>query len=308
MSKPAAHEGQHAELAPVKGLLLMLIATLSFSTMGALLKAALQDLPVITGVFFRSLVSAVLLGLLVGVKGVSFTGQRRWLLASRSVLGFMAMCSGFFALSKIPLSDATVLHHTSPLWVAFFSILFLGERVTGRLAVLLGASFAGVLLIIRPSFDMWNVPGLLGAVGGALAGLAYVHVRELHRTEHTWTIAFHFTSFSTVASLPLLLWLGRWPDGQELFLLLGAGLMGTFGQLFMTGAYRYDHASRLAPYTYFSVVLALIYGFFFFAEVPPLPSWIGLIIVSVCGVCIYRLKRPPVQNASSVDAASQDAA
>ncbi len=273
---------------PLRGVLLMVLASLSFAIMNACLKAALVDLPYYEGVFVRSLVSAVIIGFMVRRRRLPFFGHARGLLLSRSIFGFIAMNCGFYALSRIRLADATLLHHTAPLFVALFSVVLLSERVTRQLLLLLGLAFVGVMLVIKPSFEIANVPGMIGLLGGAFAGLAYVHVRQLHQTEHTWVIAFHFTSFSSIASLPLMLIAFKMPNAVELTLLVAAGLCGTIGQLFMTHAYRHDLASRLAPYGYSSVLFSVFFGLWFFAEIPDMLAMVGIALVVCAGIGIYR--------------------
>lgn len=132
----------------------MLTGTLFFASMGACLKFALEEIPVFESVFFRSIVSALILGTVVFMKGLPRLGKNRKFLLARGVIGFVAMCCAFYALSKIPIADASVLHHTSPLFVVIFSALFLGERVTARLVAILMVSVVGVVLVYQPFRNM----------------------------------------------------------------------------------------------------------------------------------------------------------
>jgi drug/metabolite transporter (DMT)-like permease len=275
----------HARL----GILFMLIATVFFASMGACLKYALVAIPLYQAVFFRASISSLILGLVILGKRLPYLGKNRKVLLMRSLAGFVAMSCGFAALAHIPFADATVLHQTSPLFVALFGILFLRERVALSLVLLIGVALVGVTLVLAPEWQMANLYGLLAVAGGAFAGLAYVFVRRLHQTDSFWIIAFHFASVTSLLSLPLMIWGFVLPTPGQWAALIGAGLLGTGGQIFMTLSYRYDEAARLAPFTYLSVLIAFIYGMMFWGEVPNLQRFIGMIFVAGAGMAIARL-------------------
>ena len=52
---------------------------------------------------------------------------------------------------------------------------------------------------------------------------------------------------------------------------LGAGLQGGLGQILLTLSYRHADARVLAPFTYVSMIWALIIRFLAFGEIPTLP-------------------------------------
>jgi drug/metabolite transporter (DMT)-like permease len=273
-----------------KGILYMIIASCFFATMGACLKFVLAFIPLYEGIFFRCLVTALVLGVVIKRKGLPMLGVNGKIMLARSVSGFIAMSCGFYALTLIPLADATVLHHTAPLFVAFFSTLFLGEQLGFRLLLLMLGALVGVVMVLQPSFDYINIGALLGVLNGAFAGLAYTFVRKLRQSDSPWVIAFHFSSLSLLLSCPLMLLNFQIPTLWQGLALIGAGLLGTGGQVFMTAAYGYDLASKLAPFSYFSLVLSLFYGFVFWNEIPNTLSIAGMILVVLFGIAIGRLK------------------
>ena len=120
-----------------RAIIYMLVAAAFFATMGACLKYALEIIPVYQTIFFRSIVSTLVIGSVVYFRRLPSLGKNRKFLLARSLCGFVAMSCGFYALSKIPLADAAVLHHTSPLFVALLSVIFLGEKMTVQVVVLL---------------------------------------------------------------------------------------------------------------------------------------------------------------------------
>lgn len=76
--------------------------------------------------------------------------------------------------------------------------------------------------------------------------------------------------------------------------LLGCGLSGGVGQLFLSFSYRYGEASLLAPFDYTAMIWAVALGYFVFGELPMANVWIGAAIVISAGLLIlwreHRLK------------------
>ena len=73
----------------------------------------------------------------------------------------------------------------------------------------------------------------------------------------------------------------RWvvPTAAQWLLIIGAGLFGVTGQLVMTYSYRYAPASTIAPLDYTNMIMSVILGYVFFAEIPSASVWIGAPLV-----------------------------
>ena len=74
-------------------------------------------------------------------------------------------------------------------------------------------------------------------------------------------------------------------------MLIGAGLLGGVGQIFLTTSYRYADASVVAPFDYASMIFAIAIGYVFFAEVPTFQMLCGATLVIAAGVLIILRER-----------------
>jgi drug/metabolite transporter (DMT)-like permease len=110
-------------------------------------------------------------------------------------------------------------------------------------------------------------------------------------TEKTAAIVFYFSLTASCLSLLTLPFGWVWPTGLEWALLIGAGLVGGLGQIFLTASYRYAEAGVLAPFTYVSMIWALAIGYFVFNEVPTLAMLLGAALVISAGVAIVLRER-----------------
>ena len=74
-------------------------------------------------------------------------------------------------------------------------------------------------------------------------------------------------------------------------MLICAGLLGGVGQVLLTSSYRFADASVVAPFEYASMILALLVGYFVFAEVPTGVVLQGAALVMAAGIAIIWRER-----------------
>ncbi|UCC73712.1 MAG: DMT family transporter [Gemmatimonadota bacterium] len=293
------------------GVRFILASTLFFSLMSVLVKLAGQGLPVQEIVFARAVVSLVLGYWLVRRAGIPMWGSRRWILVLRGLLGFAAMSCFYFALTRLPIAEATVLHFTSPLWTALLAALLLSEPVTRRILASIAVSFAGVLLITRPGFlfgsaaariDLMGVGAAL--LGAMLAAGAYVTVREASKTEHPLVIVFYFPLVMIPATVPF--WSSfQLPQGWEWLVLFGVGVSTQIGQVFLTRGLGLEPAARAMTVGYSQIVLVAIWGIIFFEEYLDFWGAVGSLLVIAGTLAVALSRRTPVPGAAHTERAAR---
>jgi drug/metabolite transporter (DMT)-like permease len=287
-----------AEIRPLRGIVLMLASVTLFTIMSALIKAA-HRVPPGEAVFFRAFLTVP--GLLVWYGAQRQIGStlrtEDWVgHARRGVIGSIAMGLGFAGLKFLPLPEVTALKFATPMLVVIFAVFMLGERVRMiRIsAVIIG--LLGVSIILWPRITVQGeARELLGAGivlgSSACAALAQIFVKRLAGREHPAAIVFYFSLTASCLSLLTIPFGWVWPTGAEWGLLLGAGVVGGAGQLFLTSSYRYADAGVLAPFTYLSMLWAVILGWLFFDEVPTLYMVAGSALIIAAGVAIFLRER-----------------
>ena len=215
----------------------------------------------------------------------------------RSFSGIISLAMFYYAVSAIPIADATALAYAAPIFITLFSIFLLDEKIGIRrwLAVLMG--FIGVLLIAQPGGAEWN-PGFLAAIGSAVTGaLVSIWLRRLSSSEKSVTIGVYYNSIGTLVCLAWVMVSG-WllPQGWDLLLFLVFGLMCAAQQWLLTISFRYAEASLLAPFEYLALIFAAIVGFVFWDEVPVLTTWLGAAVIAFSGLFIFKRKRQRINQ------------
>jgi len=273
-------------------------AVFFFMGMATLIKIASVRVPPGETVFFRSFFGLPIILAWIAMRGELRTGLKTdnpmghfW----RGLVGVTAMSMGFAALGLLPLSEVKAIQYAQPVLVVIFAAMFLGERVRAFRLTAVALGMIGVLIIMSPRLTAFSDSGsdpflALGAIlafgSAVMAGLAHVFVRKLTMTEPTSAIVFWFAVTASTLSIMTLPFGWVWPTGTEAALLIGAGLCGGIGQIFLTSSYRYADASVVAPFEYFSILLALGIGYFVFAEVPTAVMLIGIALIVCAGILI----------------------
>jgi len=281
-----------------KGAILIMSAVTIFTVMQSFIKAA-ETIPAGQAVFFRSFFAlpVILIWLWAkhdlrdGLKTTNWKGH-----ALRGVAGSCAMALGFAGLHYLPLPEVTALRFITPVIIVILAALILGERIRlVRLsAVIMG--LLGVLIIMWPrlEFNLVNTAmlGVVFTLGSAgLAALAQVFIKAMTATEKTAAIVFYFSVTASALSLFTIPFGWVVPQASDLVLLVGAGLLGGIGQICLTSSYRFADASVLAPFTYVSIISAVIIGFFFFDERPTWTMTGGAVLIIAAGVLIVWRER-----------------
>ena len=283
---------------PLLGIACKVTSVVLLSTMAAGVKW-LGHFPTGQIVFFRSafaLIPIVAAAYLFGGTHLLRT-RRPDAHALRAGAGVISMFCGFTALSMIPFADATAISFGSPLFTVVLASLLLGERIRAVRWSAVAVGFAGILVMIGPHMHFEGggramIGTLLALTGTACVALAMTFIRKMSAHEHSITIAFYFSLVCALAGLATLPfgWLPQSP--LETALLVGCGLLGGVGQLFLSFSYRYAEASLNAPFEYTAMLVAVTLGYAVFGEIPTWQVLTGAVIVIAAGlVIVWRERR-----------------
>jgi len=290
-----------------RGILFMLLASLSFAVMGGFAKVVSQVLPPLEVTFFRNVFGVVLVGFAIYKSPLKQIGGRPLLLLFRGTMGFMALLAYFYIIAYIPLGEAVTYNKTSPLFVAIFAYFFLKEKLTPWAIVAIVIGFIGIALISMPeegsfTFNKYTILGIFSGLGAALA---YTSIRELRQYYDTRAIVMSFMGVGTLA--PILLMIATpyvdapksldfmfaefvMPQGVIWLYVLIMGLSATASQILMTKAYELTKAGIVGTISYSNIVFALIIGISLGDPIPTSLKFLGILLVIISGLLVALVK------------------
>ncbi len=287
------------------GIYARLSALVLFSTMDALVKWLGDSYGPFQMMLFRSTIALVPLYFLFrNVGGIRLVRSRRPLLqAARIATGFGSLLGFFYIFPRMPLVDAYAISYAAPLFMVGLAALILDEVVGWRRWSAVAVGFAGVLIMLEP----WNISvhwlSLVVLFATFCYSLSTVLTRLISRYDHDAATIFWFCLFGSAVSLVGAIPDWKWPPPADWFWLCSLGLIGGIAQILVTRALRLAPASVLAPFDYSSIILAVLYGYFWFKEAPSPAVWYGLPLVIGSGLYILHRERIRARSAALAAAA-----
>ncbi len=273
----------------VRGAMMVSLGALLLVTMTTLVKGLGDSLHSFEIVFFRCLIGFLLLiPLLIKTRGAAIRTKRPFMHFLRTSLGITAMFCAFWAVTHMPLADATAIGFSRPLFMIVLAFIFLGEVVGWRRGFATVVGFMGILIMTRPFTEGFDPTALIAATGALFAALGVVAVKKLTLTEPIMTIMFYYTLWTTVFSaIPAaLVW--QPPNLQEMGVLTIIGILGVVGQTAMTQGFKLGEATFVIPFDYLRIIFAGLYGIALFKEVPAMVSIAGAAVIIASSFYILR--------------------
>lgn len=283
----------------------MVLGAFLFASMGVCIKYASAHFNTFEIVGYRGLIGALFLVFATRARGVSLRTTVPMMHAWRSVVGVSALVTWFYSLAHLPLATSMTLNYMSSVWIATFLLggtLLLARsnaalRQQGPLFATVLAGFAGVALVLRPSFAADQVlGGLSGLLSGLLSALAYLQVAALSRVgEPESRTVFYFSLGAALVGLLGMTFIGfspwTWPAALWL---LPIGLLAVLGQLCMTRAYASGATLVVANLQYFGIAFAGLFSVVIFGDDLPLLGWSGMGLIVASGMAATFLRERAV--------------
>ena len=208
-----------------------------------------------------------------------------------------SLCSvletAFFVTSfrYLPLGDVHSVAALSPIIVVALSIVFLKEFVDKRIWFAIFFGFIGVLIILRPGFDVFNFKSLI-PLGAAFTFAIYqILTKKVSEVDKDETSLF-FTSLFGVITMAILASI-YWVDFIFIsyFLLPLIGIMMSLAHYSLIIALARAPANKIQPFHFSLIFWAIIYGFVFYNDVPDIPTVVGALIIALAGIYIIHQQR-----------------
>lgn len=288
----------------MRGAIFMMASMAGFSFNDALLKSVADDLPLYQAVFLRGCVATALIGLMAWRQGaLRFRPGRhdRRMIGQRAVGEVLGTVLFLTALFNMPIANATAILQSVPLAVALGAAWFLGEQVGWRRYVAIGIGFLGVLIIVRPGSEGFNVYALLALGAIVFIVLRDLSTRSLSREAPAAYVVF-VTSFVITALAGIAAVATEWRPIETMHMvrLSASGMFLLLGYLFGVSSMRVGEIGFTQPFRYTLILWAILLGILMFGEWPDLWMLVGSAVVVATGLfTLYRerqvgLKKPPV--------------
>jgi drug/metabolite transporter (DMT)-like permease len=288
---PPAAAGQLLD-EPIRGILVLLVAIVTFSCSDTLSKYLARGLPVTEIIWLRYTTYLLLMAAPVlrgGLGALRSARPRLQLLRGVAMLG----SSLFFisGLRLLPIADATAISFVSPLFITALSIPVLHEQVGTRRWLAIGVGLLGVIIIVRPGTSSFQPAAILPVLSAASWACAIVITRKMSGADGiVTTLAYSAIGPFVIVSL-LLPFAWATPTPAQLAFGVLYGLVATLAQWLVVIAYRYAPASVLAPVTYTQLIWSATLGYIVFGAFPDSWTFAGAAVIVMSGLYTAHRER-----------------
>ena len=277
----------------LRGALIMMACMSAFVLNDAFVRLAGNSLPLAQILFLRGVLTTLILltfAIYLGTFEVRVIKKDKWKIFFRSVAEALTAYFFLTAVLNMPFANVTALLQILPITVTLAAALVFKEKVGVIRIILIIIGFLGVMLIINPSSDGFNLYS-----GYALIAVILITVRDLITRKLSVEVPTLLPTVS--ASFGVLLFsiilLAKTPiqplNIQNSFFIILAAFFIIFGYYTAVLVMRIGDISFVSPFRYSAIIFALIIGSIFFKEWPNLSSFIGICIVTVAGgLLLYK--------------------
>src|SRR5262245_2404746 len=310
MSLPALRSRLAALPTPLIAAAWMIAASVLFSGLSATVRYLGESLHPFEVTFFRNLFGLAFMLPWLWHHGLgALRTQRLSLYGWRAALSLISMLCGFTSLTLLPFEQAIALSFTAPLFATAGAALILGEKVRARRWTATIVGFLGVLIMLRPGVGDSSIQGLalsgpgLGALlailGAMFSAIVTLIVKNLSRSEPSDAIVTYMVLLITPMSIIPAAPVWQWPDIGLLPWMVGMGALGSIGHMCYIRAFAMGDASAVMPYDYTRLLFAALIGYFAFAEVPSLWTWVGAAVIVSAAIYIAHREALLRQSAAT---------
>ncbi|MBA98737.1 DMT family transporter [Sulfitobacter sp.] len=286
----------------LRGALIMVLSMLGFAIEDMFIKLMGSHIPVGQIIFLLGVGGAVCYGGLMRFRGEPLLDRGVLTLpillrATGEIIGTLGFVS---AIVLTPISSASAILQATPLVVTLGAALFLGDPVGWRRwsAILVG--MFGVLLVIRPGMESFQILSLLAVLG--VLGLSLRDLATRRVPKSTSSFQLSFLAFLALVPASLVFMLGTGTafvamTGVQWVFMVSALTFGMVAYYGIVAAMRIGEISFVTPFRYSRLLFAMVVGITVFQERPDMLTYVGATIIVASGIYTVWRERKVKQRA-----------
>ncbi|ELC3206659.1 DMT family transporter [Vibrio parahaemolyticus] len=271
----------------LKGSIFMMLSMAAFAIEDMLVKSAAETVPTGLVLTLFGVGGTILFSALTLAKGdkifhPSILSYPIFIRAFCEIIGRLAFA---LAITLTTLSSSSAILQATPLLVAIGGAIFFKEYVSPKHWFTIFIGFIGVILIIRPSIEGFDVLSLFAVI--ATLGFAGRDLATRAAPKELSNLQLGIYGFLVLipAGIAMMLY-----NREQLFLdfdaslkIVGATIVGVAAYYSLTLAMRTGDISFVSPFRYTRLVFALVIGMMIFGENPDFVTILGAVIIAISG-------------------------
>ena len=274
------------------GIIFAIIAYFSFSILDAIQKSAVLYYSIFQLMFVKY-TFVFLLSILEArrTKKINFYKTNNFKLQIvRSLLSILESASFVLSFKYLSLANAHSIGALAPIIIVVLSVFFLNEKVSIKTWVAIFIGFIGVLIIIRPASDVFSLKSFIPLLAAFFLGLYQIATKKISEYDTPEVSLFYSSLVGIFITSIMAFYFWQPVNINSLIFFLPIGLFFSLGIYFQILALNNAKASIIQPFHYTLIFWAIIFGYFFYNDVPDLYTIIGALIITASGIFVINQK------------------
>lgn len=287
----------------MKGAALMTACVSAYVINDAFMKLLFSEIALFQAVFLRSIITIPPILIIVWITKVAIRNlskQDKRLILVRVGAEIFITITFLTALKHMPLANVTAILQALPLAITMAAALFLAEPVGWRRWSAIIVGFVGVLIVVRPGLEGFNIYSL-----SAFMAIIFLTVREISTRKLTSEVPTITVVLSTAVGSALfagIMMIGsEWNTVSTVswLLILGAAVAILIATLLSVMAMRIGDIGFVSPFRYTSMLGAIGLGILMFGDWPDQPTLVGTVIIVSTGIYTFHREQKVSRKATT---------
>lgn len=194
-----------------------------------------------------------------------------------------------YGVRHVDYANAIAILYVYPFIMVALSAWVLGESVSKSAWLGVFGGFTGVLLVVRPDPTGIDLAALFILFTGSMVALQMLFNRKLGVLADPVVVSLWGALGATAALSFTVPFVWQVPNADQMVLIMTLAVLTALSQTLMITAMSMASADRIAPFTYFEIIAAVMIGVVIFGTLPDVLSWIGMALIITSGTVVKRL-------------------
>jgi drug/metabolite transporter (DMT)-like permease len=186
-----------------------------------------------------------------------------------------------------------LLTNCAPLFVPLIAWVWLKKKVIYALWPPIFIGLVGIILILKPDRDIFNVGALYAIASGIATAVSIITLRMSTHTDKLEAVLFYSYLVGLLLSIPFIFSYWALPSTTILWGLIGIGVFSFLGQWGLFKSLQFGKAAPIASFGYACVIYSGFFDWLIFQHIPDIWTFAGALLVIVGGVWVVILNKPP---------------
>ena len=272
-------------------IIIMLIALCLAALSGALMKILTESLspPLVSWFRFAGFGLLLMPVALWRVGPSCFRPARPFVQVARGLMLAAGNTAFMYGVRHMDFANAISILYVYPFIMAALSAWILGERVSKSAWLGVAGGFSGVLLVVRPDLAGVDPAALFILFTGTMVALQMLFNRKLGVLSDPVVVSLWGAIAATAALSLSVPFVWQVPTFDQMGLIAVLAVLTALSQTLMITAMSMVPADRIAPFTYFEIIAAVMIGLAMFGTLPDMLAWLGMALIITSGTIVKRL-------------------